>query len=206
MIYNNMFIISVDPAQVKDWTAIAVVDMDYEAERKRFEYDLIALARKQRLEYNLIVDWVVATYNNPKFHYHNFIEDKNGEPPILIIDAGGVGIAIRDMLAAKGLRVNAAITTTGAESYTREGRKFNVGKARLIGTFIGAYDNGKVHINPDLPMWPQLEREMLGFRAELSAQGRAKFEAKSGEHDDLLFALAQAVWYGEEVKRGKRLI
>lgn len=193
-----MFIISVDPAQVKDWTAIAVVDMDYEAERRRFEYDLIALARKQRLEYNLIVDWVFEVYRKPAFNRE--------EPPILVLDAGGVGIAIGDMLAAKGLRVNAAITTTGAESYNREGRKMSVGKARLIGTFIGAYDIGKVHINPDLPLWPQLEREMLGFRAELSAQGRAKFEAKSGEHDDLLFALAQAVWYGEEVKRGKKLI
>ena len=78
-------------------------------------------------------------------------------------------------------------------------------KARLIGTFLGAFDAGKVHVNPNMPIWPALEKEMLGYRAEMSAQGRAKFEACEGEHDDMLFSLAMAVWYGEEVKRGKRL-
>jgi hypothetical protein len=56
-----------------------------------------------------------------------------------------------------------------------------------------------------MPIWPALEKEMLSFRAEMSAQGNAKFEAAPGEHDDMLFSLALAVWYGEEIKRGGKL-
>ena len=108
------------------------------------------------------------------------------------------------MIIANGMRPK-AITITAGEAYSQQGSAFHVGKARLIGTFLGAFDGGKVAVNPSMPIWPQLEKEMLAYRAEISAQGRAKFEAEEGEHDDMIFALAQAVWYGEEVKRGKKL-
>jgi hypothetical protein len=56
-----------------------------------------------------------------------------------------------------------------------------------------------------MPIWPKLEKEMLGFRAELNAQGNTKFEAEEGENDDMLMSLAQGIWYGEEILRGGRL-
>jgi hypothetical protein len=105
------------------------------------------------------------------------------------------------MLRVRGVRLEAIVITAG-NAITRESASIHVGKARLIGKFLGAFDAGKVHINPNMPIWPQLEREMLSYRAEMSAQGRAKFEAEEGEHDDMLFALAQAVWYCEEMLRG----
>jgi hypothetical protein len=39
----------------------------------------------------------------------------------------------------------------------------------------------------------------------MSAQGRVKMEAEQGENDDMLFALALCVWYGEDILRGGRL-
>ena len=190
------FIISLDPAQLRDWSALAVVDMHYQPDKKRFGYSLVAMARKQGLPYDQIVDWVARIYHKPEFNAD--------VPPELVIDSTGVGVAVRDMLLAKGLRPK-AITITAGEAYSQVGSSFHVGKARLIGTFLGAFDGGKVAVNPSMPIWPQLEKEMLAYRAEISAQGRAKFEAEEGEHDDMIFALAQAIWYGEEVKRGKRL-
>ena len=195
------FIISLDPAQLRDWSALAVVDMKYVASGPlgrsgRFEYDLVAMARKQGLPYDQIVDWVIRTLRMPEFN--------RNQPPEFLLDSTGVGVAIRDMLAAKGVRMK-AVTITAGEAFSRQGPIYHVGKARLIGTFLGAFDAGKVHVNPNMPIWPQVEKEMLGFRAEMSAQGRAKFEAEPGENDDMLFALALCVWYGEEVKRGKRL-
>ena len=190
------FIIGLDPAQLRDWSALAVVDMQYQPEKKRFGYDLVAMARKQGLPYDQIVDWVARTLKRPEFN--------RNQPPEFLLDSTGVGVAVRDMLAAKGVRMK-AVTITAGEAFSRQGPIYHVGKARLIGTFLGAFDAGKVRVNPNMPIWPQLEKEMLGFRAEMSAQGRAKFEAENGENDDMLFALALCVWYGEEVRRGKRL-
>ena len=190
------FILGLDPAQLRDWSAIAIVNMRYIAERKRFEYDLVAMNRKQGLPYDNIVDWAVKVHRRPEFN-------KDG-PCEFILDSTGVGVAVRDMLAAKGVRMK-AVTITSGEAFSRQGPIYHVGKARLIGTFLGAFDAGKVRVNPNMPIWPALEKELLGFRAEMSAQGRAKFEAEPGEHDDMLFSLAMAIWYGEEVKRGKRL-
>ena len=190
-------IISLDPAQLRDWSAVCVVDMQYRPEEKRFGYDLIGMNRKQGLRYDLIVDWVVGVLRRPEFN-------PSGRPPEFILDATGVGVAVRDMFAAKGVRLK-AVTITVGEAYSRTGSLISIGKPRLIGSFLGAFDAGKVRVNPNMPIWPALEREMLSFRAEMSAQGRAKFEAEQGEHDDMIFSLALAVWYGEEVLRGKRL-
>jgi hypothetical protein len=202
------YILSLDPAQVRDWSALSALKMDYapvkiSPETKaivtpaRFEYALVAMARKQGLPYDRIVSWAFETYMKPVFW-------EKGQPPHFILDSTGVGVAVRDMLASRGVRLK-AITITSGNALTRTGPLIHVGKPRLIGKFLAAFDAGKVAINPALPMWPKLEREMLAFRAGISAQGNAKFEAEPGENDDMLFSLAQGVWYGEEILRGGRL-
>ncbi len=189
-------IIALDPAQLRDWSALAVVDMQYKTTEKRFEYDLVAMGRKQGLPYDQIVDWVIRTLKRPEFN--------RAQPPEFLLDATGVGVAVRDMLKAKGVRAK-AVTITSGETLSRQGANIHLGKARLIGKFLGAFDAGKVHVNPNMPIWPQVEREMLSFRAEMSSQGRVKLEAEPGENDDMLFALAMTVWYGEEILRGGKL-
>ncbi len=190
------YIQSLDPAQLRDWSALCALKMYYEEKRKRMEYDLVAMNRKQGLPYDQIVSWAVDTYKKPVFWA--------GLPPKFVLDSTGVGVAVRDMMRSKGVPV-VAVTITAGEAITRQGPIIHVGKARMIGKFLGAFDAGKVHVNPNMPIWPKVEHEMLSFRAEMSAQGRAKFEAEEGEHDDMLFALAQGVWYGEEILRGGKL-
>ncbi len=196
-----IYIISLDPAKLRDWSAISVLDMHMVKAKRRFEYDLVALNRKQKLPYDhpndpSIATWAVSVYKNQKFW--------TKQPPTFISDATGVGAAVDDILKAKGIPVK-EITITAGNSTTRQGNRIHVGKPRMIGKFLGAFDAGKVHINPGLPILPLLEKEMLGFRAELSAQGNTKFEAEEGENDDMLMSLAQGVWYGEEILRGGKL-
>ena len=190
------FIISLDPAQLRDWSAVAVVDMQYRPQERRFTYNLVAMNRKQGLPYDKIVEWVVQIARRPEFNIP--------QPGTVILDATGVGIAVNDMFRAKRIRTR-AVTITAGNTLNRQEATIHLGKARLIGTFLGAFDSGKVHVNPNMPIWPALEKEMLSFRAEMSVQGNAKFEAAPGEHDDMLFSLALAVWYGEEIKRGGKL-
>lgn len=188
------FILSLDPAQLRDWSALCAVDMQYNQAQRRFHYNLVAMNRKQGLPYDQIVEWVARTIKNPAFNAK--------QPPEFLLDATGVGVAVKDMLRSKGVKPK-AITITAGETLTRVGPEIHLGKARLIGKFLGAFDAGKVHVNPNMPIWPQVEKEMLSFRAEMSAQGRVKLEAEPGENDDMLFALAMAVWYGEEILRGQ---
>lgn len=194
-----LFVISLDPAQLKDWSAISVVKMYYAELTERFEYDLVAMARKQGLPYDKIVDWARDVYKKPAFNKGN-----GGKPPFFVTDATGVGVAVNDMLHTGGIWTY-AVTITQGESKTGGGYRYHVGKARLIGKFLGAFDSGKVHINPNMPIWPLLEKEMLAYRAEMSSQGRAKFEAEEGQHDDMIFSLAQNIWFCEEVLRGAKL-
>jgi hypothetical protein len=198
------YILALDPAQLRDWSALAAVDMQYAqakiingaATPARFEYSLVAMNRKQGLPYDQIVEWVVRTLKNPAFNKQS--------PPQFVLDATGVGVAVNDMFRVKHVRAM-AVTITPGNGLNREGFIIHLGKARLIGKFLGAFDAGKVHVNPNMPIWPLVEREMLSFRAEMSAQGRVKMEAERGENDDMLFALALCVWYGEEILRGGRL-
>ncbi len=198
-----LYILSLDPAQLRDWSALCAVKMYISAKKLapfqgRFEYDLVAMNRKQNLPYDEIVDWSWNTYRLPAFN------EGVAQPPVFVLDATGVGVAVRDMMRVKGIPVK-PITITLGETITRQGPSIHLGKARLIGKFLGAFDSGKVHVNPSMAIWPQLEHEMLACRAEMSVQGRAKFSAPENEHDDMLFSLALAVWYGEEILRGGRL-
>jgi len=101
------------------------------------------------------------------------------------------------MIRAKGVHAR-AVTITSGNGLGADGGLYHLGKARLIGMFLAAFDSGRVQLNPNLSIYPQLEKELIGYRAEITAQGNAKFEAEPGEHDDMLFALALACWWGEE--------
>ncbi len=70
-------------------------------------------------------------------------------------------------------------------------------KSFMVGKFLAAWDAGRVQVPATASFLPILENELKAFRGAMTAQGRAKFEAEQGEHDDLVMALAQVVWYFE---------
>jgi len=187
----SKYILGLDPAQLHDWSALAAIRMDWDERTRRFNYQLVAMERRQRVPYDEIIEWASAGLRTQVFQR----TEKTGTPE-LILDATGVGIAIKDMFQKKGIPVKAISITVG-NGWELVGSTWHLGKARLIGTFLGVLDAGRLQVNPGLPIWPQLERELISYRAEISAQGHAKFEAAPGEHDDLLFALALAIFWAE---------
>lgn len=194
----DRYILSLDPAQLRDYSALSAVRMRYDKVCRKVLYDLVNMERRQRIGYDEIVQWASAAYNTPDFHYRSL------EPPLCLLDATGPGLALRDMFRLNGIRVVPIMITSG-QAMTRDGPFLHIGKPRMFGTFMAALDSGRVQINPAMPIYPTLEREMVNFRAKLSASGNAIFEAGPGENDDLLFSLAMAVWYGEEVLRGSKI-
>ena len=53
---------------------------------------------------------------------------------------------------------------------------------------------GKLVVHKALAEWPTLRRELLNYRAEVTAAGHETWNSRSGEHDDLVIAVALCVW------------
>jgi len=182
---SKFYIISLDPAQLHDFSALSVL------ERTDTTYRIVSLKHKQHLPYTEIVAWAKKVFSNPMF------EKDVTSPPVFILDIGGVGMAIKDMLTAAEVKT-IGIQYTGGETVSRVGDNYHVTKSFIVGKFLAAWDEGRVLMPASASFLDMFQNELRAFRGEMSAQGRARFEAEQGEHDDLVMCVAQAVWWGEQ--------
>lgn len=182
---SKSYIISMDPAQLHDYSALAVL------EKTDTAYRILSLKHKQHLPYTEIVEWAKKVFLNPQFS-----KDVTS-PPVFVLDIGGVGMAIKDMMTAAKVET-VGIQYTGGAAVSREGDNWHVSKSFIVGKFLAAWDEGRVLMPSGASFLDMFQGELRAFRGEMSAQGRAKFEAEQGEHDDLVMAVGQGVWYGEQ--------
>jgi hypothetical protein len=189
---RKRFFLGFDPAQLFDFAALSALEVTYEPGQDAV-YRLVNLERKQRVSYPDLVTWVVDALSTPAFR------EGASEPPEIVLDSTGVGIAVRDMIRQKNMPLVSIMTTAG-NSMNRDRDGYRVGKARIYGKFFTAFDNGRVHINEQHPHFEQLLKELKAFKSKLSTAGNALFEADVGEHDDMITSLALPVWYFEEFK------
>ncbi len=190
---RKRFYLGFDPAQLFDFAALSALEVTYDVPGQDTIYRLVNLERRQRVSYPALVEWVVDALKTPAFREGAF------EQPQIVLDATGVGIAVRDLLKQKNAALVSIMTTAG-NSLNRDQDGYHVGKARIYGKFFTAFDDGRVHINQEHPHFTQLHQELKAFKSKLSAAGNALFEADVGEHDDMITSLALPVWYFEEFK------
>ena len=69
-----------------------------------------------------------------------------------------------------------------------------VPKLDLVSRLQALLHEGRLKIHKDLAEAETLVRELQDFRCEFTAAGHLTFNARSGKHDDLVLALAIAVW------------
>lgn len=189
---TRYFLLGFDPAQIRDYAALAAVEVTLDLqESQEFAFRLFALERRQKLAYPDLIKWAVSSMEIPIFN------ENVTQSPELILDAGGVGIAVKDLLIRAGVKPIAVTSTSGGSVTKEDNHNYHVGKAMLVGKFLTAFDSGRFQVNPNLPIYKEFERELLAFKAELSTRGNAIFEAEEGEHDDLLAACWLCTWYAE---------
>jgi hypothetical protein len=85
--------------------------------------------------------------------------------------------------------INAGVTET-----LNEHGIWHVAKLLLVSTVQALLHDGRLQIQKDLPEAPILKLELEDFRATVTDSGRWTFGARSGAHDDLVLALALALW------------
>lgn len=131
-----------------------------------------------------------------------YVHSLMGRPPLgtpdtaLIIDQTGVGRAVFDMFNAAGMSP-IGCTITAGENETRCADGWRVAKLQLVSRLQAMLHSGQLEIAADLPDLAALKGELQNFRVNFTAIGNMTFAARVGAHDDLVLAVAIALWYAE---------
>ena len=123
----------------------------------------------------------------------------------VVADATGVGKPVLDMLRASGLRMTGVTITAGSDE-AGGGDDWRVSKLLLISKLQALLHNGELKIARALPLSGELVQELQNFRVSYSATGYMGFGARSGTHDDLVLALALAVWRAARPDMRRQLV
>ena|SRR5579883_1918184 len=194
------YVVGVDLGQSRDYTAIAVVEVNdvrtgWDAARWEWETERrVALRFIERVAlgtpYQEVVERVVAVVRSREL----------AGRCRLIVDGTGVGRPVVDLL--RGARPGCAltaVTVTAGDVETRRGEYVGVPKRELIVGLQVAIQGGDLKIAAGLKWGKELEKEMAEMRVRVSGAGREQYGAwREGAHDDLVFAVALAVWGARE--------
>jgi hypothetical protein len=124
-----------------------------------------------------------------------------GPPAILVVDATGCGRPVVDLFRAAqlpaGRLVPVVITSGHAAGFGIDGF-WHVPKADLAGAVAVLLESRRLQIAPGLRLAPVLSQELRTFKVKVTAAGNETFESwRERDHDDLVLAVALAVWFGQ---------
>jgi hypothetical protein len=121
----------------------------------------------------------------------------------LTIDHTGVGRPVYDMFVAEG-RQPIGVTITGGTFWGKEPTdpyQWHVSKIMLVGTVQRFLQSGRLRIGAKLPHAGTLQKELRDFRVKISKAAHETYDAREGAHDDLVLALAIALFVAENQPR-----
>jgi hypothetical protein len=193
------YIVSVDLGQTTDYTAIAVVhrqqsvafDPDTLVQQPPvISYQLLHLERPELgTPYPAIVARCLALLDRPPL--------TRATP--FVVDRTGVGRPVVDMFTEAGVEPESITIHGGDEVNTTEYRHYRVPKRDLIHTLLKLYQKGVFKVAPGISLAGAMVNELVNFQLKVNiATGHDSYEAlRESIHDDLVLAVAMAVWYAE---------
>lgn len=194
-------VMGLDLGKLSDFTALALLEWELPPKNKRVrtwraDYRNTTLKRwRLGTPYLDIIDQVM------KFTAALPERCKN---PLLVVDATGVGeavveAAVRQFREAKMRGSYVAVTITGGNAVTNNGNaRWSVAKKQLASHMQVVMGSRRLHVAAQLPERPTLLRELETFTVKITAAGNESFESwRERDHDDLVLAVALAVWAAE---------
>src|SRR5262249_54878376 len=112
----------------------------------------------------------------------------------LVIDETGVGRAVGDIFDHAGLKPRRITITAGLEVTSHSGRSWHVPKGLLISGLDARLHTGELRIAAALQEAGALQEELKDFARKVSEAGRVTYNARAGRHDDLVLAVAIALF------------
>lgn len=110
------------------------------------------------------------------------------------LDYTGCGRPVADMFQRAGLFPQMILITAGSETTRHGGDTWHVPKQTLISAVESRLHSGELKIAAALTDAGALAEELKDFARKVSEAGRVTFTARSGKHDDLVLALAIALF------------
>jgi hypothetical protein len=113
----------------------------------------------------------------------------------LAIDETGVGAPVVELFRAAKLRAPIiAIHITGGSTVNEDNDITYVPKRELVGTVQVALQTDRLRIASQLPEAQRLVSELQDFRVTITEAANDTYGGRQGSHDDLVLALALALW------------
>ncbi|MDP9356588.1 MAG: hypothetical protein M3R02_15130 [Chloroflexota bacterium] len=137
----------------------------------------------------------------PLSRFQRAIRSTEPPVPILAVDATGVGRPVVDMIRAAGLPAHMVpVTITGGNAVTPDGDGYMVPKRDLVAAVQVPLQTGGLKF-PKRQRWAEtLRAELSNFRVKVSLNGSDTYGAwRERDHDDLVLALALAIWCGQKL-------
>lgn len=192
-IVKEKFVLAADLGQSNDPTAVAVLchrrtELMHWQGKIREVTETFDVRHLQRLPLGL-------SYVDQVEHIAMLL----ARPPLrgdceFVVDATGVGRAVADLFDGAGLKPM-KVTITAGDNHTAHGvRRWSVPKGVLISTLDARLHTGELRFAADLQEAGAMAEELKDFRRKVSVAGRYSYDARVGKHDDLVLAVALALW------------
>jgi hypothetical protein len=194
------YFLGLDLGQAKDYSALAVVEREGEA-REDWLFTVRALSRYPlRTAYPSIVEDVAKRLRDHPLPARRG-EEISDEVPTLGVDATGVGAAVIDLFRReKDLKADLRpILIVGGTTVKLDGDTTHVPKRGLVGAVEVPLQNARLKIPKKLAEAETLRKELENFQIKITAAANDVYGAwREGTHDDLVLALAVALWLATE--------
>ena len=220
---KTAYILGLDLGQATDYSALTILEHVGPGERHYLPEQHFHARHLQRWDlgtpYPAIVTAVMAMLSR---------EPLAAGDATLALDMTGVGRPVVDLFRAALPRPSVGyegmpppppgprarlvpIQITGGTQVTRDGDVWNVPKRDLAGVTQVALQTRRLRIAEALPDAAVLKAELANFRVKISLAGHDSYGAgvgeewRTGEHDDLVLAVAIALWAAQR-SRGATLV
>jgi len=113
----------------------------------------------------------------------------------LLVDHSGVGRAVFDQMQVIGLRPIGITITGGTDVAVGTRGGWNVPKRDLITSTQMMLQDSRLRIASGLPDAATLTKELLDYRVKISQTGHDSYDAREGQHDDMVLAVSLICWF-----------
>jgi hypothetical protein len=208
------FHIGLDLGQAADYTALAVV---HSVQTRIPDGQTVKGLHLRHLEryplrtpYPQIVENVAALVRDEKLSPTEYDPSRgrySSQPPVLVVDNTGVGVAVTDLLKGKGLRFT-SVTITGGDTAHKASGNWRVPKRDLVAALEVPFHTGALKVAEGLTLWPALKEELLNFRRKINLKtAHDSYEHwRESDHDDLVLATALACWWATQRRSVLRVV
>jgi hypothetical protein len=198
------YIIGVDLGQSQDYSALTVLRRQWwrpgekpTPEKASLWHEIPMLVRWELgTEYPRIVQNIVEIYKQV------WSRSKFNEPPALVVDQGGPGRPVMDLLRKVKLPPDGSrmmpvgVMLTGGASVSERTDDMSVPQRDVCSALVVAAQSGDLKVASSLELADEFEKELQAFGYDIKRKsGKLRYEAQGTAHDDLVLSASLALWY-----------